>query len=65
MRCDHATYEHLAPQHGYKTREASAVDWDQVPENNRHLMTHVVERLLETGFIRPGTKVAVRETDRP
>lgn len=30
-----------APEHSYKTREASAVPWDQVPLNNRRLMIAV------------------------
>ncbi len=38
----HEAYERLAPSFGYETREASAVPWDQVPENNRRLMIAVV-----------------------
>lgn len=34
----HDTYERLAPEHGYKTRKASAVPWEDVPEKNRALM---------------------------
>lgn len=37
----HETYERLAASHGYETRKASAVPWDQVPANNRALMTAV------------------------
>lgn len=37
----HETYEKLAPEFGYKTRKASAKPWQDVPENNRHLMTAV------------------------
>ena len=48
----HETYERLAPSFGYKTREASAVPWDQVPEQNRNLMTAVVADLVERGVIR-------------
>jgi hypothetical protein len=37
----HEAYERLAPQFSYETRKASAVPWDQVPENNRKLMIAV------------------------
>lgn len=40
-RAFHEAYERLAPEHGYETRKASAVPWEQVPENNRRLMTAV------------------------
>lgn len=43
----HETYERLAPDYGYKTREASAKPWDQVPDNNRALMTAVCGEILE------------------
>lgn len=47
----HETYERLAPEHGYETRKASAVPWEQVPEQNRNLMVAVVAELLDTGVI--------------
>jgi len=53
-RAFHATYEHLAPEYGYRTREASAVPWDAVPSPNRNLMVAVVKALIEQGVIRPG-----------
>lgn len=34
----HETYERLAPDFGYRTREASAKPWADVPEGNRALM---------------------------
>ncbi len=37
-RLFHTAYEKLAPDYGYKTREESAVDWDNVPDDNRKLM---------------------------
>jgi hypothetical protein len=40
-RLFHETYERLAPLHGYETRKASAVPWDDVPEPNRSLMIAV------------------------
>jgi hypothetical protein len=50
----HATYETLAPQHGYETREASAVAWEDVPEKNRALMIATVQNMLNMGVIVPG-----------
>lgn len=47
----HATYERLAPELGYTTREASAVPWPEVPEKNRKLMIATVQRLLDRGVI--------------
>lgn len=40
-RIFHEAYERLAPDFGYKTREASAVPWEEVPEANRNLMIAV------------------------
>lgn len=34
----HETYERLAPEYGYKTREESAVPWSEVPDDNKRLM---------------------------
>jgi hypothetical protein len=51
----HETYERLAPEYGYRTREASAVPWDDVPEANKGLMIAVCGELLD----------AVRDTERP
>ncbi len=42
----HDTYEFLAPSFGYKTREASAKPWKDVPEQNRRLMIAVAEKIL-------------------
>ena len=42
----HETYERLAPSFGYETRKASAVPWEDVPEQNRALMTAVCAELL-------------------
>lgn len=41
----HEAYESLAPEFGYKTREASAVPWEDVPEPNRQLMMAVMKKL--------------------
>jgi hypothetical protein len=50
----HATYETLAPEHGYTAREATCVDWQDVPEPNRSLMIAVVRNMLNSGVIAPG-----------
>jgi hypothetical protein len=50
----HAAYERLAPRFGYSTREASAVPWDEVPQQNRDLMVAVVDELLARGVIVAG-----------
>lgn len=50
----HEAYEELAPLHGYKTREASAVPWDEVPEANKSLMVNVAHHLLDGGWISRG-----------
>jgi hypothetical protein len=42
----HDTYERLAPDHGYTTREASRKPWEDVPKNNRQLMVAVCAELL-------------------
>jgi hypothetical protein len=34
----HETYERLAPEYGYKTRDESAVPWSEVPDDNKRLM---------------------------
>lgn len=43
----HEHYERLAPDHGYETREASAVPWAEVPEPNRSLMVAVAAAVLD------------------
>jgi uncharacterized protein YegP (UPF0339 family) len=57
----HETYERLAPDHGYATREASAKPWDQIPEQNRELMVAVVEDLLAQGDIELGVLAGAEE----
>lgn len=47
----HQTYEQLAPDFGYKTREESAKPWEDVPDQNKGLMVAVVEDLLEREVI--------------
>ncbi len=46
-RLFHETYEKLAPEFSYKTREASAKPWSDVPENNKKLMIAVARQILE------------------
>lgn len=50
----HEVYELLAPEHGYETREATAVPWKDVPEPNRSLMIHVCEFLVREKSIQVG-----------
>jgi hypothetical protein len=47
----HEAYERLAPDFGYKTREASAKPWAEVPEQNKSLMVAVVQSLLDDGVV--------------
>jgi len=42
----HETYERLAPEFGYKTREESAKPWAEVPEQNKKLMIAVCAVIL-------------------
>lgn len=53
----HRTYELLAPNFGYKTRDASAVPWEDVPEANKKLMVSVVQALLTQDVIKPGERL--------
>ncbi|MFI9598934.1 hypothetical protein ACIHCX_03465 [Streptomyces sp. NPDC052043] len=50
----HETYEQLAPDHDYETREASRKPWSDVPDQNKNLMIAVVAKLLDEGVVRPG-----------
>jgi hypothetical protein len=50
----HETYEALAPEFGYRTREASAKPWAEVPVQNKALMIATVARLMESGVIQAG-----------
>jgi hypothetical protein len=50
----HQAYERRAPDHGYETRQESAVEWEDVPEANRGLMVAVAGELLERGVIVAG-----------
>jgi hypothetical protein len=43
----HETYERLAPDFGYKTREASAVPWEDVPDANKRLMIAVASEVRQ------------------
>ncbi len=42
----HYWYEKLAPSFGYETRKESAVEWKDVPENNKNLMIAVVDKVI-------------------
>ncbi|MGI5201671.1 hypothetical protein ACQEU6_08825 [Spirillospora sp. CA-108201] len=56
-RAFHAAYERLAPAHGYQTRQASAVPWEDVPVGNKSLMIATVADLLGRRIIAPGEQV--------
>lgn len=43
----HEAYEEAAPAFGYKTREASAKPWPEVPEQNKMLMIMTAERVIQ------------------
>lgn len=43
----HETYESLAGEFGYKTRDESAVPWADVPDANKRLMIATCKKLLE------------------
>lgn len=43
----HETYERLAPEYGYETREASAVSWESVPKNNKSLMIATASEVIK------------------
>lgn len=49
----HENYELLAPEFNYKTREASAVPWEKVPQQNKDLMVATVQVLIDRGVIKP------------
>ncbi len=51
-RAFHESYERQAPDHSYKTREARAVPWEDVPADNKALMRAVVADLLTRGLMR-------------
>lgn len=42
----HELYEELAPHHGWETQESSRVPWEELPMNNRMLMTMVCRIIL-------------------
>lgn len=56
-RAFHEVYEGQAPDHDYKTRKASAVPWEDVPDKNKRLMVSVVTELARRGVIRRGGSV--------
>lgn len=52
----HESYERQAPDHGYRTRERSAVPWAAVPADNKGLMIAVAQDLLDSGVIQGGDR---------
>lgn len=57
----HETYERLAPDFDYKTREASAKPWKDVPENNQYLMIAVANEVRKKFLIVEREKTAELE----
>lgn len=55
-RMFHETYERLAPRFGYATREASAVPWAKVPDQNKALMIAVADELIGRGLTTDETR---------
>lgn len=51
----HEAYERLAPDYGYRTREASAVPWKDVPAANQLLMIATAQAVLDAGYSPPYT----------
>jgi hypothetical protein len=60
-RAFHEAYERLAPTFGYRTREESAVPWEDVPSKNKGLMRATIATLLCDGVIVPGVSPAPTE----
>jgi hypothetical protein len=56
-RLFHEIYERLAPEFGYKTREESAVPWEDVPEPNQMLMKSTVAEVIEKANLIPLDKI--------
>lgn len=50
-RAFHESYERLAPDFNYETRESSRTTWENIPENNKMLMIATVMDLLDNGVI--------------
>jgi hypothetical protein len=42
----HTTYESLAPQFGYRTRDDTSGPWVNVPDDNRRLMLATCEAII-------------------
>ncbi len=61
----HEAYERLAPEHGYKTREASAVPWDDVPEDNRALMVATAEAVIDQVYGAVAPRIAAQCRQSP
>lgn len=60
----HEAYERLAPEYGYKTRPETAVPWEDVPEDNKALMTAVVDEVVVPKLLSIATLAATDIIDR-
>jgi hypothetical protein len=59
-RLFHETYERLASEFNYETRKASAVPWEQVPDNNKRLMVAVAAEVA-AALPTPPAEASARE----
>ena len=54
----HTMYEVLAPDFQYESRAESRTAWENVPPQNRVLMTATVKALIDNKIIAPGAALA-------
>ena len=64
-RLFHETYERLAPSFKYKTRDATRVPWEQVPERNKRLMVAVAAEVLAVLFPIPERSAPAPQPESP
>lgn len=43
----HGTYERLAIEHEYRTREESRTNWENLPEQNKQLMMATCKEIID------------------
>lgn len=60
----HQIYERLAPEYGYKTRDESAVAWEDVPDKNKTLMIATCKALLQEVHLIDLSDYALQEPEK-
>ena len=60
----HQIYERLAPEYGYKTRDESAVAWENVPEKNSKLMIATCKAVLQETHLIDLSDYALQEAEK-